>query len=244
VLILTVSCRTGEVALTPPLVPAEGAWQAGLWWASDHQEEWLMTPQFVCPGTAVLEFNTYAYQGSTYGDHYYVKVYNGTTWTVLWDASALTGAVWTDYATPIEISLAAYAGQNIKLAWHADDPTDNLGLWYVWFIDDVSVAGTVANEDPIPTVNVTALNGCYPNPFNPTTTISYSVKATTPVSVEIYNTKGQKVRTLVNETKAQGNYNITWNGTDDHGTKVTSGVYFFKMNAGKFTSSKKMILMK
>jgi hypothetical protein len=91
---------------------------------------------------------------------------------------------------------------------------------------------------------ITALNGNYPNPFNPETTISYSVKNSAPVAIEIYNTKGQKVRTLVNETKASGNYSVRWDGTDENGQKVTSGVYFYKMNTGKYTSSKKMILMK
>jgi len=91
---------------------------------------------------------------------------------------------------------------------------------------------------------ITALNGNYPNPFNPETTISFTVKAATPVTVEIYNTKGQKVKTLVNETKAQGNHTVNWNGTDDNGTKVSGGVYLYRMSSGKYTSTKKMIMLK
>jgi hypothetical protein len=201
----------------------------------------------MCPAQANVKFNTYAEKGSTHGDHYFLKVStNGTAWTTLWDATTIPAeaGAFTDYTLPIEISLAAYAGQNIYLAWHADDPTDNLGLWYVWFIDNVIVSGVVANDDPTPIAVVTALNGNYPNPFNPETTISYSVNSKSPVVVEIYNTKGQKVKTLVNETKAAGNWTAKWNGTDDNNQKVSNGVYFYKMNAGKFTSSKKMILMK
>ncbi len=91
---------------------------------------------------------------------------------------------------------------------------------------------------------VTALAGNYPNPFNPETVISYSVKNSTPVVLDIYNTRGQRIKTLVNETKASGNYTVKWDGTDENGQKVSSGVYFYKMNAGKYSSSKKMILMK
>jgi serine protease len=103
---------------------------------------------------------------------------------------------------------------------------------------------TTPNTDNTIPELTTALTGNYPNPFNPETTISFTVKAATPVIVEIYNTKGQKVKTLVNETKAQGNHTINWNGTDDKGTKVSGGVYLYRMNAGKYTSTKKMIMMK
>ena len=244
--VLPTFCRVGTIALTPPIAPADGAWQVGLFWSETHQEEWLKSPVFACPNQAILKFNTYAEQASTHGDHYYVKVStNGTAWTTLWDSTTLQpGDVFTDYAVPIEIDLSTYHGQNIQLAWHADDPTDNLGLWFVWFLDNVKVQGIVANDDPTPTVVVTALNGNYPNPFNPETTINYSVNSKTPVVVDIYNTKGQKVKTLVNETKAPGSYNVKWNGTDQNNQKVSNGVYFYKMNAGTYSASKKMILMK
>ena len=70
------------------------------------------------------------------------------------------------------------------------------------------------------------------------------MKGTNPVTVEVYNLKGQKVRTLVDETKAEGHYQAKWDGTDENGRKVTSGVYFYRMKSGKFTSSRKMILLK
>jgi hypothetical protein len=133
-------CQIGTVALTPAVPPHTGDYQAALWWSYNHQDEWLITPQFTCPGNADLNFWSYVYFGSTSGDHYWVKVStdNGATWTPLWDASALTGG-WNYYATPITIDLDAYSGQPIKLAWHADDPPSNDGLWYVWFIDDVVI---------------------------------------------------------------------------------------------------------
>ncbi|MBM4403804.1 MAG: choice-of-anchor J domain-containing protein [Candidatus Cloacimonetes bacterium] len=243
--VLPTWCRVGTVAMTPPIVPPEGTWHAGIWWDHEHQDEWLITPQFACPTQANLTFKTYVYRGSVNQDHYYVKVStnNGQTWTMLWDATALTGG-WTTYTDVLTIPLTAYAGQNIKLAWHAVDGPGNDGLWYVWFIDQVKVEGVVSNEDVTSPVIQTELQGNYPNPFNPETTIRYSVKEATPVTIEIYNVKGQLVRTLVNEAKASGSYSNVWNGMDNNGHSVSSGVYFYKMKAGSYSSTKKMILMK
>ena len=108
----------------------------------------------------------------------------------------------------------------------------------------MTVEGGVSVDDPGVPVVATALHGNYPNPFNPETTISYSVKDAGAVSIEIYNAKGQLVRTLVNEHKATGNYSIVWNGRDNNNQAVSSGVYFYKMLAGKYSSTRKMILMK
>ena len=239
-------CRVGTIALTPPVPPHGGNWQAALWWSYNHQDEWLITPQITCPvNAAQLKFWSYVYLGSTNGDHYWVKVStdNGSTWTALWDASAQTGG-WNYYANQIIIDLSAYAGQQIKLAWHADDPPSNDGLWYVWFIDDVLVTGSSADGDQNAPVVATELHGNYPNPFNPETTIRYSVKTPEAVRIEIYNVKGQLVKTLVNEAKAAGNHTVVWNGRDNNNSAVSSGVYFYKMTAGKYSSTKKMIMMK
>ena len=131
--------RMGTVALTPPVPPTEGDWQAGLWWGYDYQDEWLITPQFNCPPNGALTFDSYVYYGSTHDDHYYVKVSTdgGNTWTVLWDATALTGE-WNNYTAPITVPLTAYTGQQIKLAFNAQSAPGD-GLWYVWFIDNVHI---------------------------------------------------------------------------------------------------------
>ena len=133
-------CQVGTIALTPAVPPHGGSYQAAMWWAYSHQDEWLITPQFPCPSSAVLQFWSYVYLGSTNNDHYYIKIStdNGNTWTVLWDATAQTGG-WNYYTTPISVDLNAYAGQQIKLAWHADDPPSADGMWYVWFVDDVVI---------------------------------------------------------------------------------------------------------
>jgi hypothetical protein len=90
----------------------------------------------------------------------------------------------------------------------------------------------------------TALQGNYPNPFNPTTEISFSLQQSGICFLDIYNVKGEKVTTLVEQQLDAGTHTATWNGTDSVGKPVSSGVYFYRMKAGNYTASKKMILMK
>jgi hypothetical protein len=89
-----------------------------------------------------------------------------------------------------------------------------------------------------------ALSQNYPNPFNPSTTIEYSVPKRSLVTIEICNLLGQKVRTLVNETKSAGTYKSVWDGTDDMGKQLSTGVYFYRLRAGDAIESKKMLLLK
>ncbi|MDZ7263012.1 MAG: PKD domain-containing protein [candidate division KSB1 bacterium] len=88
-----------------------------------------------------------------------------------------------------------------------------------------------------------ALHPNYPNPFNPETWISFDVPEPTAVKVVIYNRLGQKVRTLVDETKPAGRYQVRWNGCDDNGRRVSSGIYFYQLESSKFNATRKMILL-
>ena len=94
-------------------------------------------------------------------------------------------------------------------------------------------------------VNITTALKCnYPNPFNPTTNIAFSLKDASNVTMEIFNIKGQKVKTLINDRLEAGSHRIIWDGKDEDNKSVSSGIYFYKMKASKFVSTKKMILMK
>jgi hypothetical protein len=85
----------------------------------------------------------------------------------------------------------------------------------------------------------------YPNPFNPVTTISFTVKEKAPVSLRIYNVAGQLVRTLVDDTRAPGVvHRFDWDGRNEAGQAVSSGVYFYKLVAKDFTQTRKMVLLK
>lgn len=89
-----------------------------------------------------------------------------------------------------------------------------------------------------------SLSQNYPNPFNPETDISYALPTDCQVKITIYNVAGQNVRTLVDEHQTTGFKTIHWNGKDNEGKELASGVYFYKIQAGAFTDSRKMILMK
>ena len=84
----------------------------------------------------------------------------------------------------------------------------------------------------------------YPNPFNPVTTIEYSVSTRSYVAIEIYNILGRKVTTLVNKSKPAGYYEVNWNGNDSNGKPVSTGIYFYRFQAGDFVDTKKMLLLK
>lgn len=97
------------------------------------------------------------------------------------------------------------------------------------------------NQIGIPSIEISQN---YPNPFNPSTTIGYSVKEAANVQLEVYNIKGQKVKTLVNDYRTPGEYNVTWDGRNETDQEVNSGVYFYRIKSEDYSSAKKMILMK
>ena len=87
----------------------------------------------------------------------------------------------------------------------------------------------------------------YPNPIRSSTTISYEIPESSgaaKVVVAVYNIRGQKVVTLVDELKETGQYSVNWDGLDETGRRVSSGVYFYRMNAGDFTAVRKMVVLK
>jgi len=88
------------------------------------------------------------------------------------------------------------------------------------------------------------LHNNYPNPFNPTTTISFSIPENSNVKLEIYNSVGQLVTQLVNQNYAPGKYTSLWNGRNDFGAKVNSGIYFYRITTNNFAQTNRMVLMK
>jgi len=84
----------------------------------------------------------------------------------------------------------------------------------------------------------------YPNPFNPHTVIEYEIPKITNVTLQIYNPLGREIITLIDEVQYPGSYSVIWDGMDDLGNKVNSGIYLYKIKAGRYISTKKMILIK
>ncbi len=116
------------------------------------------------------------------------------------------------------------------------------GGWESEFSNNATV--TVDAEDILNPV-ITGLIGNFPNPFNPTTTIYFTTENTEKnTELVIYNLKGQKVKTLINERLATGHHSIVWNGRNDNGKPVSSGIYFYKLKTGNYEKTKRMILLK
>jgi hypothetical protein len=98
--------------------------------------------------------------------------------------------------------------------------------------------------DVTPT-SVDRLEQNYPNPFNPTTTIAFSIKQRARVKIDVFNVAGERVRTLLDETRTAGSYtDVRWDGTDAAGSPVASGIYFYKLAAADFSQTRKMVLLK
>ena len=129
---------------------------------------------------------------------------------------------------------------------------DNDGLNDILFEnDDDGSLMVMYNNNTINTVEdtdisylKTKLYGNYPNPFNPETKIGYSMAKAGNAELTIYNIKGQRVKTLINDHIESGDHSIVWNGKDDKGTDVSSGVYFYRLKTADGVHNKKMLLLK
>jgi hypothetical protein len=89
-----------------------------------------------------------------------------------------------------------------------------------------------------------SLSDNYPNPFNPSTTIEFSVAEPSFVNLSVFDASGRLVKTLVSESKAADSYSVSWDGTNDSGVSVSAGMYLYKVDAGSFVETKKMLLVK
>ena len=104
-------------------------------------------------------------------------------------------------------------------------------------IDDIPHSTVVAQNFPVVAQN-------FPNPANPSTEIGYQLAEATDVSLAIYNIKGQRVRTLVNRVEGAGYYQVTWDGRDDTGREVASGVYLYRFASKALVETRRMVLIR
>jgi len=140
----------------------------------------------------------------------------------------------------------------------SDPPLDNRSMYYTtssgWvsfpsadfmvtaYVSDqpVGVEKDGSNEIPL----TFALQQNYPNPFNPSTVIAYQLPQNEFVNLEIYNALGEKVRTLVNETQDSGKYDVVWDGKNNFGNQLSSGIYLYRLTAGNYVKVMKMVLLR
>jgi hypothetical protein len=133
---------------------------------------------------------------------------------------------------------------NLSFEKNPKEPEDGWQRDYLLFINgryqqnyDLNLQSAVSNMSNLPRVFNLSQN--YPNPFNPSTTIKYALPKDVNVNLKIYDLLGREVKTLVNEFKKAGYYEITFNFID-----FASGVYFYRIEAGNYTNSKKMVIVK
>ena len=109
-------------------------------------------------------------------------------------------------------------------------------------VNGVGEGVNTADNNVLPVV--TKLQGNFPNPFNPETTVKYAVKESGKIKLKIFNIKGQLVKTLVNQEVKAGYHSIVWDGTDNFGTDVATGIYMYRLETKTYNQTKKMMLMK
>jgi len=109
-------------------------------------------------------------------------------------------------------------------------------------VERLDLMTDVNDDEPVPVDYVLHQN--YPNPFNPVTTISFKIANKSHVLLEIFNVLGEKVKTLCNEEFTAGSHELDWTGKDDFNKPLSGGVYIYKLTAGNFVDSKKMVLLK
>ena len=148
------------------------------------------------------------------------------------------------------------SGKQINLGYFeldviSDDPlelsTDDFALVTADLLETggeiLTFQGTSVQRTTRPTTYRNELAQNYPNPFNPTTMIAFSIAKDADVELKIFDVRGALVKTLVKAHRNKNNYRVFWDGKNNAGNTVASGVYFYRLVAGEFTATKKMVLL-
>ncbi len=163
-----------------------------------------------------------------------------TSYTVngSWGSATVTG---TSYKTP---TLAASTRFSWSVTATNAGGSSTSGTWSftTGTLSKKSICIDGTESDYIP--EIYSLYQNYPNPFNPSTTIQFDLHNTTRVVLKIYNMLGKEVRTLINEEVEAGSYTLQWNGQDEHGRTMPSGMYFYRLSTEMFSGTKKMMLLR
>ncbi|MCE5249853.1 T9SS type A sorting domain-containing protein [bacterium] len=148
------------------------------------------------------------------------------------------GSVWDDHGKKSFGVPCQFVIDNTDEVW----VVSKNAAGYMASFNKNAIRTDVAARDEIP--SAIAIKGNYPNPFNPSTTIEFTLTESGRAQLDIYNTAGQKVRTLLTETMMPGVYSAFWNGCDEYGKAVSSGVYFSRITMNGRSAAGRMLLMK
>lgn len=161
----------------------------------------------------------------------------------------------------IQISAAIISGTNTSTSqiYSYEDKEVVMEQSYYYWLESVDLDGSSMYHTPVnifvstapdgdnpPPQNpmVTGISSIYPNPFNPMTYVSFTLKDDAKVSVSVYNQKGQLIRKLLSGFKTRGEHHTSWDAKDSNGQSCASGIYYFKMNADQYSELRKAVLMK
>ena len=209
-----------------------------------HQvKNYLRSPLFDCSGLTNVKLQFRRWLNVRAGDAARIKLFN----TTMWESPA--GGVAEYSWNPVTVDISSLADNHPSVLIVFELESNNDGNWAGgWNIDDVLITGDYVSgiaDGIVEKTPVTfSLLDNYPNPFNPKTTISYRLAAGEFVRLTVYDVLGREVKTLVSERKPAGSYRVIWNGRDESGSAVPSGVYFYSLEAGGYKAVKKLLLVK
>jgi C1A family cysteine protease len=214
---------------------------------NDLGEEHLTTEAIDCSNIFNVHLKFWRWLGveqPSY-DHAYIRIStDNMNWYTIWtNDEEIADTDWQEIY--LDISNIADDEETVYLRWTMGE-TDGGWQYCGWNIDDVQILGLEGNiveADEVIILTPKLFNN-YPNPFNPTTTISFNLTVDNSAELAIYNLKGQKVKQLFSEQLSAGMHSYLWNGKDDNDKQVSSGVYFYKLTSGSFTETRKMLLLK
>jgi len=178
-------------------------------------------------------------------DHASIRVStDGTTWTTIWENGAeITDSAWQ----LVEHDLSAIADHQptVYVRW-VMGTTDSSWLFSGWNVDDVEIRALRTGQTAAPQAAVAraVLHGAAPNPFNPLTEIRFTLGQPTEARLAVYDARGQLVRVLGSGLFAAGTQAVDWNGTDESGRQLPSGIYFARLDAAGAVQTTKLVLVR
>ncbi len=152
--------------------------------------------------------------------------------TYSWTVNSQTAGDSTAVLTHTFINDGIY---NIECSVYLDSESESFS-WQA----DIAMTNNISNFAQL----LTRLNNVYPNPFNPETNIDFSIKSTGNVTLEVYNLKGQRVKTLIDNSVEAGEHSVIWHGDTDSGKSAATGVYFIKLRTNEYQKTKKVMMIK
>ncbi|MBU1101017.1 MAG: T9SS type A sorting domain-containing protein, partial [Bacteroidetes bacterium] len=152
---------------------------------------------------------------------------------------AVTSFGWTQYYVDVQVPEDALS---LSMRLHPLGRFQGTVFMDAMEITKINDVTEIAGEQFLPTEYNLFQN--YPNPFNPSTIISYSIPQSSIVTIRVFDMLGREIRTLISEEQNAGMQKAIWDGKNNYGSKVSSGTYIYRIDAGEFHMAKKMLLLK